>query len=249
MQKDILVSIITVCYNSEDTIRRTIESVLNQTYEKIEYLIIDGQSSDNTVQIAHGYEELFRSRGYLFRVVSEKDKGLYDAMNKGIDLAHGELIGIINSDDWYEELAAETAVNAYLENAYDMFYGDVRLIKKDGRSMVKHSRYDRFPTSRHWNHPTTFITKSTYRELGGYSNSGVHDDFDLMLRIRKAGRKVVIKNVVLANFRVGGVSHDKSLSACGRRCRDRYRCYRNNGYSRWYWVECVMIEAAKLFWD
>ena len=239
------VSIITVCYNSAETIRDTIESVLGQNYDGIEYLIIDGESKDDTVDIARSYQECFRERGYGYKIVSEKDAGLYDAMNKGIRLAEGTLIGIINSDDWYEPSAVSTAVEVYQQEAYDMFYADVRLIKQDGKAMIKHSRQDRFPTSRHWNHPTTFLTKETYQELGGYRNEGIHDDFDLFLRVRRAGKKIVVKNKVLANFRAGGASNDKSLSKCRKRCRDRYRCYRNNGYSRLYMLECVAIEAAK----
>ena len=246
MKEDaLLVSIITVCYNSEQTIRDTIESVLRQDYDNIEYLIIDGKSKDNTVDIARSYQEDFQQRGYKFRIISEKDAGLYDAMNKGIRLAEGALIGIINSDDWYEPVAVSTAVEAYREETYDMFYADIRLIRQDGRSMIKHSRQDRFPTSRHWNHPTTFVTKQTYEELGGYRNEGIHDDFELFLRIRRAGKRIVIRNTVLANFRSGGVSNNKSLASCRKRCHDRYRCYRNNGYSRWYLMECVAIEAAK----
>lgn len=239
------VSIITVCYNSGKTIRDTIESVLKQDYDRIEYLIIDGESKDDTVDIARSYQESFRERGYDYKIFSEKDAGLYDAMNKGIRLAGGTLIGIINSDDWYEPSAVRTAVEAYREEIYDMFYADIRLIKQDGKVMIKHSGHDKFPTSRHWNHPTTFITKATYEELGGYRNEGIHDDFDLFLRIRRAGKKIVIKNEILANFRVGGASNEKSLSKCRKRCRDRYRCYRNNGYSRLYLLECVAIEAAK----
>ena len=105
-----LVSIITVAYNSEKCIRKAIESVLNQTYPHIEYTIVDGLSKDNTVAVAKEYEEKFQEKGYTYRIVSEKDNGIYDAMNKGIRMATGELIGMINSDDWYEPIAVETAV-------------------------------------------------------------------------------------------------------------------------------------------
>ena len=240
-----LVSIVTVCYNSENTVRATIESVLAQTYDKIEYLIIDGASSDGTVAIAEEYREKFAEKGYEYKIVSEKDNGIYDAMNKGINMAQGEIVGIINSDDWYEPIAIETAVNTYNEEKYDMFYADINLIKANGQIMVKKSKKDRFPTSRHWNHPTSFVTKETYNELGAFRCEGIHDDFDLFLRIRKAGKKIVIRNIVLANFRTGGTSNDKTLKKCVRRCKDRYRCYRNNKYSRLYFIECAAIEAAK----
>lgn len=241
-----LVGIITVAYNSEKCIRKAIESVLGQTYPHIEYTIVDGLSKDNTVAVAKEYEEKFRQKGYTYRIVSEKDNGIYDAMNKGIRMASGELIGMINSDDWYEPIAVETAVKAYQEDPYDLFYADINLIRADGTVIVKHSRMDRFPSSRHWNHPTTFITKKAYEEQGLYKNETIYDDFDLVLRMRRAGKKVCIKNVVLANFKTGGVSNEKSLKKCLQRCKFRYQYYRNNGYSPLYIFECVAMEFAKL---
>ena len=241
-----LVSIITVCYNSEKTIRKTIESVLGQTYPNIEYIIVDGQSKDNTLMIAKEYESAFREKGYRYRIVSEKDNGIYDAMNKGIRMASGELIGLINSDDWYELIAVETAVAAYQEEPYDLFYADINLRRPDGTVIVKRSRLDRFPSSRHWNHPTTFITKKAYDEVGLYRCETVYDDFDLILRMRRAGKKVSIKNVVLANFCTGGVSNAKSIKKCVERIKARYQYYRNNGDSPLYIFECVAMEVAKL---
>ena len=102
-----LISIITVCFNSSKTIRQTIESVLNQTYTNIEYILVDGKSTDNTVAIIEEYAPQFTAKGIVYRWVSEPDAGIYDAMNKGIKLATGEWIGIINSDDWYELDACE----------------------------------------------------------------------------------------------------------------------------------------------
>lgn len=241
-----LVSIITVCYNSENTVRKAIESVLNQTYPHIEYTIVDGLSKDNTVAVAREYEEQFRQKGYTYRIVSEKDKGIYDAMNKGIRMAGGELVGMINSDDWYEPIAVETAVKAYEETNFDIFYADINLIREDGSVLVKHSKLDRIPSSRHWNHPTTFITKKAYEEQGLYRNETVYDDLDLVLRMRRAGKKFCIKNIVLANFKTGGVSNEKSVKKCLQRCNARYRAYRNNGYSPLYIFECVAMEFAKL---
>ena len=182
-----------------------------QTYDSIEYIIVDGDSSDKTLDVVKEYEERIEKRGYKLKVVSEKDNGIYDAMNKGIALSSGELVGIINSDDWYEPIAVETAVNTYKEEAFDMFYADINLIKENGKVMVKHSKLDRFPSSRHWNHPTTFVKKTVYDELGAFRCEGIHDDYDFVLRVRRAKKKVVIKNVVLANFKTGGVSNKKSI--------------------------------------
>lgn len=241
-----LISIITVCYNSAVTVAKTIESVLGQTYPEIEYILVDGASKDETVQIAKSYEEQFRQKGYAYRIISEKDNGIYDAMNKGIRMATGQIVGMINSDDWYEPHAVQTVAETYEKTPFDMFYADLNLIKDNGTVIVKRSRLDKVVSSRHWNHPTTFITKETYNEVGLYRCETIYDDFDLVMRVRRAGKKIVIRNEILANFRTGGVSNEKSLKKCLNRCAIRYRCYRNNGYSRLYIIECVAMEFAKL---
>ncbi len=241
----LLVSIITVSYNSEKSIRRTIESVLNQTYSKIEYHIVDGLSSDNTIAIAHEYDEKFAEKGMRYIVSSEKDNGIYDAMNKGILRSAGEIVGIINSDDWYEKKAVKTVVSTYGKTKFDYYYGDINLIKQNGKKILKHSKKKSFVTSRHWNHPGSFVKRQVYSELGLFKGEGIHDDFDFFLRVKRARKKIVIENVLLANFCVGGVSNDRSLAKCRQRCLDRYRCYRDNGYSRLYFIECILMEVMK----
>ncbi len=243
------VSIITVSYNSARTIRQTIESVLHQTYTKIDYWVIDGASSDETVSIAEEYRDAFEQRGMEYHIVSEPDCGIYDAMNKGIRLSHGEIVGIINSDDWYEPNAVERMMDTYRKRRFDMFYADLRIVREDGQGgftqmMIKHSRLRAPAVSRDWNHPTTFITRRVY-ERYQYKLESLHDDWDLVLKIRRGGYRIVVLNEVLANFRYGGVSNERSLKKSIERGRARYRIYRNNGYSRLYFFECVAIEAVK----
>ena len=239
------VSIITICFNSEAVIKKTIESVLNQTFTDIEYLIIDGASKDKTVEIAESYKEAFAQKGIDYKIFSEPDKGIYDAMNKGIAKATGELVGLINSGDFYEPEMVETAVKAYDEKPYDIFYADINLIKDNGQIIVKRSKYDKLPTSRHWNHPTMVVRKAYYDEIGTYKCVGIHDDFEFFLRARKKNARITIKNVTLANFMTGGASNKKSFKQCKKRCKDRYKAYRDNGYGIWSWFECVGIEIAK----
>lgn len=237
-------SIVTVAYNSETTISRTIESVLNQTCCDLEYLIIDGKSSDRTLEIAQEYAERFEEKGMRYRIVSEEDHGIYDAMNKGIRMAQGELVGLINSDDWYEPGAVQCAVEHYDRQEYDLFYADLRIVKDRG-SFIKKSKDSRIITSRYWNHPTTFIPRSVYEKYQ-YKNETIHDDWDLILRIRKAGARVCVAHEVLANFSRNGVSHEKSMKKALERAGIKYRIYRNNDYSRLYAVECYGMELAKL---
>ena len=159
-------SVITICFNSEAVIRKTVESVLSQSYPEIEYVIVDGASSDGTLSVVREYSSAFQEKGYTLKIISEPDNGIYDAMNKGIRNSSGDIIGIINSGDWYEPDAVKTAAEAYQKDSYDLFYADINLVKANGSVIVKHSKQDRFPTSRHWNHPTTFVTKKTYGDLG-----------------------------------------------------------------------------------
>lgn len=240
---NINVSIITVCRNSEAVIAKTIESILNQTYNNIEYIIVDGLSEDNTMNIACAYKTLFEKRGYTYRIISEVDEGIYDAMNKGISSATGEIVGLINSGDWYEPCAVERMMDTYQKNHFDLFYADLR-IWRNGTSMIKHARLRHFLTTRDWNHPTTFIRREIYDKYR-YSCNGVYDDWDLIIRIRKAGYKIVILNEVLANFCFGGISNTKSVKAVFSRTKERYSIYRKNGFSRMYFFECVLMEIVK----
>src|SRR5690242_18447201 len=124
------ISIVTVCFNSAKTIADTIESVLNQDYKPHEYILVDGASTDRTVQIIKTYEDVFRERGISYLYISEPDRGIYDAMNKGIAMATGELIGIVNSDDWYEKDALNLISSRYESTANrskTVFYGIIRL--------------------------------------------------------------------------------------------------------------------------
>lgn len=245
LTEQILFSIITVCYNSENVIEKTIRSVLHQTYPYIEYLIIDGYSEDSTISIAERYKGLFKKKGYKYSIISEQDKGIYDAMNKGIRFSTGELIGFINAGDWYEKNAVSIVAKEYRRSSFDYFYADIKLIKPNGKIIIKHSKPDCFPSSRHWNHPTSFCRKELYIGLGGFKCRGIHDDFDFFLRVRKSGKKVRILNRVLANFTVGGISNKKNINMCRQRIGDRYKVYKENGYSSLYLLECFGMEIAK----
>ncbi len=246
MEKEITVSMITAAYNSEATIRDTIESVLGQTYPRIEYIVIDGLSSDRTVEIAESYRQAFAEKGYDYRIVSEKDHGIYEAMNKGIAMASGDLVGLINSDDWYEPEAAACAAKTWEETHYDMMYADLRMFKRDGTVLVKKARYrEHYITTRDWNHPTTFITKEMYG-IYQYACKGNADDLDLMLRLRRDHRKVVVVNQILANYRLGGSSNQKQPKVAWARFLSKYHAYRDNGYSRLYLIECILMEGGKL---
>ena len=236
------ITIITATYYSERTLRDTMESILSQTFQDFEYIVIDGASKDGTLDIIREYEPRFKGR---MRWISEPDKGIYDAMNKGIDRASGDIIGIINSDDWYERDALRVVTTEYEKEEFDLFYADVRMIKPDGSSFIKHARDRKYATSRDWNHPTTFITGRTYDKYR-YRTETIHDDYDLILRLKRDNVKTRVVNRILADFRMNGVSHSRSIAAAIGSIKTKYAIYRRNGYGRGYIFECVMVELGKL---
>ena len=243
-KSDMLMSIVTVSYNSEATISRTIESVLNQTYKHIEYIIIDGASSDRTVEIAESYREAFEKKGYIYRIYSEKDKGIYDAMNKGVLKAEGEIVGIINSDDWYEVDAVENVAEKYWIEDFDLCFADLRMHMPSGDTFIKKARLRNYITSRDWNHPTQFVKRSVYdKHLFRLKN--MSDDMEFYFRVRRAGYKITVIHETLANFQMGGVSSKIKASEIIPRIKRRYEVYRVNGYSRFYIFECVAFELIK----
>lgn len=199
------VSIITVVYNSVATIEQTILSVLNQTYKNIEYIIIDGQSTDGTLQIIEKYRQL------ITYYVSEKDDGLYDAMNKGIKQATGEIVGILNSDDWYENDAVEKVVEYFSEHDVGLMYGRLMLVYPDGTQKLERL----LPLETLWyqiavSHPTVFIKKSIYEKFGSFSlEYKIAADYELLLRLYCEHVEFGFIDSVLTYFRVGGISAQK----------------------------------------
>lgn len=243
MENKPLISVITVTLNSQETLSKAIESVLNQTYDRVEYIVMDGGSKDSTVEIAESYKDRFAAKGYSFSVVSEKDKGMYDALNKGVKIATGDIIGQINSDDWYEPDALETVAAKFMADPFDLFWGDLRIIKNSG-DMIKKAAIKKFVSTKDWNHPTTFIRAEVYKS-NPYSLISMYDDFELILRLRKQGVKMCVENKVLANFVFGGMSTKKDLKDTIRRIKLSCNNYKINGYGLPYYIDRVVVEMAK----
>ena len=201
---EIKVSVITVSYNSSKTIKRTIESVLHQTYENIEYIIVDGASTDETVDIVKNYESSFGER---LRWGSEPDDGIYYAMNKGIRMATGELVGIINSDDWYEPDAIAKVVKAYGGEKYQILYGKMRTWNGNTEKGVLWKSHETLEDGM-IAHPTCFVSKAIYDDIGVYDTVFRSvADYDFMLRMYHDDR-VTFKPLdeIIANFTTGGMS-------------------------------------------
>lgn len=241
-----LVTILTVSYNSEKTIARTIESVLNQTYDDIEYIIIDGNSTDNTVAVAESYKEAFgKHPGRSLTIISEHDRGMYDALNKGAKLAHGELVGQVNADDWYEPDAVEIMAGLYNRTAYDAAWGSLRMTGKT--TWIKHAYIGRLWTSSGWCHPAMFSRREVLLSHP-YPLESMYDDFDYITALHVEGQKLETIDRVITNFSFGqgGMSTDKSFAAMKERIRIVNGIYRKYGMSRFYTVYRVLFEFVKM---
>lgn len=206
------ISLITATYNSGSVLRTTFESVLKQTYSDIEYIIIDGASKDNTMDLVHEYEPLFEGR---IKWISEPDKGIYDAMNKGIRMATGDIVGIINSDDFYHRNDVLSHVaEAFEEPGVQAVYGDVRFVHPGNLDKTtryysskvfspKLFRYGFMPA-----HPTFFTYKKYFEKFGYYkTNYKIAADYELLVRLLYV-HKLQAKYLPLdfMKMRTGGVS-------------------------------------------
>jgi len=238
-------SIVTPVYNGGKTISKTIESVLNQTYKPYEYHIVDAGSQDNTVAIAESYKEQFESYNIHYEITSKPDNGIYDGMNKGIKRSTGNLIGIINSDDWYEPICLMTMKDLFERTNYDMAYADIRMINGN-KTFIKKASNPRFVSSKTWNHPTQFVRRELYQKKL-YNNKTVFDDLDMFLWIHKNGYKIETVNKVLANFVMGGASNNRKKIKDVVDCiRIKGNIYKDNGYPWYYIVDASAIEIAKM---
>lgn len=225
------VSIITCTYNSATTIADTITSVNNQTYDDIEHIIIDGCSSDNTVQVIH---ENASSRQVI---VVEKDKGIYDAMNKGIQRATGDIVGILNSDDFFtDNYIVENIVDAFCENDIDAIYGDIHFV--DPSNLDKCVRYYSSHVFRRFlmrlgfmpAHPSFYVRKECYDKYGLYAvDYKIAADFELLLRFIYLHKiKIYYLPVDFVTMRTGGAS-TKSLNSHKYIMKEHIRACKDNG--------------------
>jgi glycosyltransferase involved in cell wall biosynthesis len=204
------VTIITVAYNSEKTIEDTLKSVANQTYNNVEYIIIDGKSTDDTLEICNNYADK------ITKIISEKDKGIYDAMNKGIQQATGDIIGILNSDDFYaNDQVIEQIVFTFNQQKVDVVYADLVYVDTNDTNKITRTwvskPYQQNAFLKGWMppHPTFFIKKECYDKYGTYTlKLKSAADYELMLRmIHKYQIKVGYLPKIITKMRVGGVSN------------------------------------------
>lgn len=224
------ISIITVTYNSAGTIAHAIQSVQQQSYPHIEHVIVDGLSADGTLDIV-------RSFSHIKTVISEKDNGMYDAMNKGIGLASGEIIGILNSDDFYpDETVIHKVVEKFQNNDCDAVYGDLiyvdeKKVKKVKRKWIA-GHYKKGSFLHGWMppHPTFFVRKKIYEQYGLFNlQLGTAADYEMMLRLMHRHEiNTAYVNEVIVHMRAGGLSNKSFGNRLNANQNDRMAWIVNN---------------------
>ena len=239
--KEPLVSIITIVYNGERYIEHAISSVLEQTYPNIEYIVIDGGSKDDTVAIVNKY------RDHIATFISEKDRGISDAFNKGIKMANGDWIGILNADDWYEKDAVEKVVQKTSDA--DVVYGDMRLWNDDEPDFVVKGNHLMLEKEMTLNHPTVFVRRSSYEKLGLFDETyRCAMDYDMLLRLKVKGSRFVHIPFVLANMRWGGFSDAKWMIGCKETLAIKNKYFSNRKLmNRLYFYKHVLAIAIPKF--
>ena len=208
-----LISIITVCLNSDRYIEDAIKSVINQTYNNIEYIIVDGGSTDGTLDIIRKYESA------IDYWKSESDRGIYDAMNKGVSLATGDIVGILNSDDWYHPQAVEQIVKALRENPQaDVIYGDLLYVRQEGdflkkedcdiegKYMTRKGSHENMLEKWALYHPACFVKKENYSEHRFNPDLRLSGDYYFMLSLYRAGKKFCYIAQPVVYYRPVGIS-------------------------------------------
>ena len=208
------VSIITTTYNSAATLRDTLETVRSQNYPDIEHIIVDGRSKDGTVQIIRSYP-------HVAKFVSEEDQGLYDAINKGIRMSTGDIVGILNSDDFFPDTnVVSSIVKTFQQQKVDAVYGDIAFVRPENLGKIvryyssKNFHPDKFAQGYMPAHPSFYAKRSCYEKLGLYQlDYRIAADFELLMRFfMNKDIRTAYLNKVIVYMRTGGVSNKNFLS-------------------------------------
>lgn len=232
------ISIITITYNSARFIERAIKSILNQNYNNLEYIIVDGGSTDGTVDLIRKYEDK------ISKWISEPDKGISSAFNKGINMATGDIIGIINSDDGLLPGALEALASSYEEDV-DVYRGKVLLWKEDTDTKVEEipTMHFNFCGMNNISHQSTFIARQAYEKCGLYDETCKYAmDFDLLVRFQNAGAKFKYVDKALAFYTLGGLTFTKVTKV---RVNEIVRVMRQNGATDFDILRYRMIKLCK----
>lgn len=244
------ITIITVTYNSASTIAHTMRSIAQQTHQAVEHIVIDGASTDNTLDVVREHGK------HVARVISEPDRGIYDAMNKGLALATGEMVGFLNADDIlaHERVLESIDRAARQEPAVDVVYGDLVYVRNEHPDQVlrywRSGEFTRAKLRLGWMppHPTFYVRATTLHAIGPFNDRlRIAADYDLILRsLAMPGVRTAYIRDILVRMRAGGASN-RSLKAIIRKSREDLWAIRQNGVGGWLTLICKNLRKIPQF--
>ncbi len=228
-----MISIITSTYNSEGTLRTTLDSILQQSIQDYECLIIDGGSNDSTLEVVESYKKKF---GVKLRTISEPDEGIYDAMNKGINMASGDVIGFLNSDDFYAHNQVLENISYHIKDVDAVYSNIIYVDPHNPTKIIRYWNTGTYPAKKgfrygwHPAHPTFYVRTEIYRQHGGFNlDFKLAADFEIMLRfIEKHKIRTRYINDTWVHMRLGGATN-KNLSNIMQQNKECLRAFRENG--------------------
>ena len=242
------ISIITITYNSAKSLPRALQSVQSQTYGDIEHVIVDGASTDGTTDLIKKYADQYKN----VRWISEKDKGIYDALNKGIRMATGDAIGFLHSDDvFYSTDSVAHIARALEEEGVQVVYGDLQYC--NGEKVVRRWKSNDFnPCALKYGwmppHPTVYVRREVYQEVGEYDEwFRISADYDMMLRIFTAGYRSRYLPEVLVSMEVGGASNKNTKARLSKTQEDYIVLKKNHVGAGYLTVACKQLRKVKQF--
>lgn len=242
------ISIITITYNSAKTIQRALESVQSQTYRDIEHVIVDGASKDGTRELIEAYAKKHTN----VRWISEPDKGIYNALNKGIHLATGDVIGFVHSDDiLYAPDSIAHIAEAFAQQDIQVVYGDLQYVR-EGKVTRRWRSNDFNPASLKYGwmcpHPTMYVRREVYQQVGDYDEwFSISADYDMILRIFKSGFKSKYLPEVLVSMEVGGASNKNTRARLSKTQEDFIALRKNHVGAGIFTVACKQLRKVKQF--
>ena len=242
------ISIITITYNSAKTLQRALASVQGQTYSDIEHIIVDGASSDGSREIIEAYAKEHKN----VRWVSEKDEGIYNALNKGIRMATGDVIGFLHSDDvFFAPDSIEHIAKTFESEQVDVVYGDLQYCR--GNRVVRRWQSNDFhPYSLKYGwmppHPTVYVRSSVYKQVGEYDEwFRISADYDMLLRIYNAGYTSHSIPEVIVSMEMGGASNKNTIARLSKTQEDYIVLKKNHVGAGWLTVAFKQIRKIRQF--
>lgn len=222
MGKEVMLSIITVCYNAESYIRKTMNSILEQMVDGMEHIIIDGSSKDNTLLILESFRDRYKEKGIPYSVTSEPDKGIYDAMNKGLVKANGKWVNFLNAGDfYYSNDVLKKVIGVLRKSDADIIYGKFKKVNPYFNEIQEIDTIEKIKTQMIFCHQALFVRRQTHLNFKYNTKYKIVSDYNTFLKMYLAGKKFEYLPIVMVEYDLSGISAHSTLKTFKEICEVR----------------------------